>query len=153
MNSNQSTHNQRGVSALEFSIIAPLVFVLIYGIIEFGILFYDKVMITNATREGARAGIISRVPRLTDDQIQQVVLDYAQSHLITFGSNTLVKGNILIVRQDVNADNPPNSFGDNLIVTVPYQYKFLLLPNFGPLGWGSLSNPITIQAVTVMKME
>jgi len=112
-------------------------------------------MITNACREGARAGVIARSSRMTKDEIQQVVLDYAQKHLITFGSDTLIKDDthIPVEWNDVNSDNPPKSFGDDLIVKVNYQYKFLVLPNFGPLGWVSLSNPLTIQAVAVMKME
>ena len=43
---------------MEFAIVMPLLFVILFGIIEFGILLYDKAMITNASREGARAGIV-----------------------------------------------------------------------------------------------
>jgi len=148
MKQNQSTHNQRGVSALEFTILAPLLFVLVFGIVEFGLLFYDKAMLTNASREGARAGIIAKSPRVTISEIKQVVLNYAQSHLITFGSDTLEEDNI-----DVNPDPSGLSFGDDLTVTVNYQYDFLVLPNFGALGWGNLGDPITLTAVTVMRME
>ena len=49
---------QRGAAAVEFAIIAPLLFTIIFGIIEFSLLFYDKAVITNASREGARFGIV-----------------------------------------------------------------------------------------------
>ena len=51
---------QEGASAVEFAIILPLLLILVFGIIEFSILFYDKAMITNASREGARVGIVYR---------------------------------------------------------------------------------------------
>ena len=146
MKPKQSAGSERGVSALEFTIIAPMLFVLIFGIVEFSFLFYDKAVITNASREGARAGIVAQSPRVTEAEIDQVVLAYAQNHLITFGGGTLTADDCDPVWEGM-------SFGDDLTVTVTYQYDFLILPNFGPLGWGSLSNPITIQAVTVMRLE
>ena len=45
-----------GASAVEFAVVLPLL-VLPFGIIEFSLALYDKAMITNASREGARAGI------------------------------------------------------------------------------------------------
>ena len=152
MKPKQSTHNQRGATALEFTLIAPLVFVLIFGMIEFSLLLYDKVMITNACREGARAGVIARPSRLTNDDIQQVVVDYAQKHLITFGSDTLTKEDI-----DINPPEPRDGamFGDDLTVTVIYHYNFLVFPNFKNLGWVNSDFPslMDIKAVVVMKME
>jgi Flp pilus assembly protein TadG len=40
---------------------------LLFGIIEFGIILYDKAMITNASREGARAGIVYSEPIIIPD--------------------------------------------------------------------------------------
>ena len=45
---------QRGAAAVEFAIVLPLLLVFVFGIIEFGFLLYDKAVITNASREGAR---------------------------------------------------------------------------------------------------
>jgi Flp pilus assembly protein TadG len=63
----------RGTAIVEFAIILPLLLVLLFGIIEFGIILYDKAVITNASREGARAGIVSQDPRVSDSEIKQVV--------------------------------------------------------------------------------
>ena len=51
---------EEGASAIEFALVLPLLLVLVFGIIEFSILFYDKAMLTNASREGARVGIVYR---------------------------------------------------------------------------------------------
>ena len=49
---------QRGGAAVEFAIVLPVLVLLIFGMIEFSTLLYDKGVITNASREGARAGIV-----------------------------------------------------------------------------------------------
>ena len=54
--------DQTGASAVEFAIILPLLVVFVFGIIEFGLIFYNKAMLTNASREAARAGIVFRAP-------------------------------------------------------------------------------------------
>ena len=50
--------NERGASAVEFAIVLPVLVMFVFGIIEFGIVFYNKAMITNACREAARAAIV-----------------------------------------------------------------------------------------------
>ena len=49
---------------------------LLFGIIEFGIMLYDKVMITNASREGAQAGIVFAPGGRSDSYIREVVKTY-----------------------------------------------------------------------------
>ena len=53
--------SQKGASAVEFALVLPLLMLILFGIIEFGLLMYNKAMITNASREGARRGIVYRV--------------------------------------------------------------------------------------------
>ena len=55
---------ERGAAAVEFAITAVVLLMIVFGIIEFGILMFDKHVLTNASREGARAGIVMRIPRL-----------------------------------------------------------------------------------------
>jgi Flp pilus assembly protein TadG len=51
-------NNQNGAAMVEFAIVLPLLLILVFGIIEFSVMFYDKAMLTNATREGTRAAIL-----------------------------------------------------------------------------------------------
>src|SRR5512139_1146576 len=78
--------HQRGATAVEFAIVFPLLILLLFGIIEFSVILYDKAMITNASREGARAGIVSQLVRVSDTQIQGVVDNYCRLYLISFRS-------------------------------------------------------------------
>lgn len=47
-----------GAALVEFAIIAPLLFLLIFGIIDFGRVFFLINNLTNAAREGARLGAV-----------------------------------------------------------------------------------------------
>jgi Flp pilus assembly protein TadG len=46
-----------GATAIEFAIIAPILFLLIMGILEFGLIYYAKSVIENAVAYAARLGI------------------------------------------------------------------------------------------------
>jgi Flp pilus assembly protein TadG len=48
--------NQRGAVAVEFALIAPIVLMLLFGMISGGRTYSDHLSITNAVREGARFG-------------------------------------------------------------------------------------------------
>jgi Flp pilus assembly protein TadG len=133
--------DQRGASAIEFAIVLPVLLALLFGIIEFSILFYDKAVITNASREGARAGIAFAPTPLDDVGIAGVVNTYCASNLITFGSATAATTTV--------SRGGSGSAGDPLTVTVHYPYEFLVLPNFVT----ALTGAADLQAVTVMRME
>jgi len=138
--------NQGGSSAVEFAIVLPILVLLVFGIIEFGLLLYDKAVITNASREGARVGIVYRadpttgdyIP-LTEGEITNVVTNYLSNHLVTFGTPS--PANIL-------PDQCQDS-GDLLTVTVQYHYDFLVIPNFIT----NLTGGINLGAETVMRCE
>jgi Flp pilus assembly protein TadG len=49
---------ERGVAAVEFAILLPLLVTLLFGFIQFGIAFNNRIQATNAAREGARIAIV-----------------------------------------------------------------------------------------------
>jgi Flp pilus assembly protein TadG len=51
---------ERGQSMTEFAVVLPILVVLLFGIVQFGILFNNYVTLTDAARAGARAGAVSR---------------------------------------------------------------------------------------------
>ena len=140
--------NQNGGAAVEFAIILPLFIFLLFGIIEGGLLLYNKQVITNASREGARAGIVMKIPRVNDQEIKDKVKNYARSFLVTFGSDTLEDDDINI--DPIDTDPTRSLSGTDLKVDVGYEYGFLVL--FNPITF-SRFNPISLSARTVMKME
>ena len=134
------SRRQAGVAAVEFALILPLLLLLIFGTVELGIALYDKAVITNASREGARAGIVLKSPKPTSADIKNVVQNYTSSFLVTFGTaNT----------PTVTQTGQGGTFGTPLSVTVSYQYA--------GLGLGAMlsavTGPITLTATTVMNNE
>jgi Flp pilus assembly protein TadG len=61
--------NDRGQSIVEFALIAPVVLLVMFGIVSFGLIFTWKNQLNNAAREGARAGAVCK----SYDEIIQVV--------------------------------------------------------------------------------
>ena len=46
---------------VELALALPMMLLLIFGAVEFGTAMYDKAVITNASREGARFGIVATI--------------------------------------------------------------------------------------------
>ncbi len=156
---------ERGAATVEFAIIAIVFLTILFGIIEFGILMFDQHVLTNASREGARAGIVMRIPRVSEADIKKTVDDYAKENMVTFGTpndpdtdviwrvwvkdlDAKPKPTIAIVEYDP-ATLPSDiviKFGDELVVKVTYDFDFLFLSIVG-IG------PINLTAETRMRME
>ena len=71
-----SRKNRRGASAVEFAIVAPVFFLFIFGMIEFGRVVMVQQFLTNATREGARVGILDNS---TTSEVNAAVNTYLNS--------------------------------------------------------------------------
>ena len=129
---------ERGAVIVEFAILLPFLLSILVGTVEFGLLFYNKQVLTNASREGARAGISSLY---TETQIKDIVVNYSNGRLITFG----VVPNVIL--NDVAVVGASGSYPDKLNVSLTYKYTFLV-PKL--LGFGT---DLTLNAETVMNME
>jgi Flp pilus assembly protein TadG len=135
---------REGQALVEFALVVPVLLLLLLGIVEFGLLLYNQQVITNASREGARFGIVAQMPRRSADSIRIVVANYAQNHLITFGNSwTPDESNILVTHND------GQTFSKDLTVRVSFQYQFLVLPNF----LGALAGIQELRAESTMKYE
>jgi len=127
--------NNRGVAAVELAICLPILMLLVCGSIEFGLLFYNQQVITNASREGVRAGIVTETE--TADIIQ-IVENYCNGKLINLnGANELQADAVTVSAPDAQNDRT---------VRVTYDYDFLF---GGILGFTDK----TLSAQTIMRME
>ena len=125
---------RKGAAVVEFAIVAPVFFLMIFGMIEYGRMVMVQQVLTNASREGARQAVLDGS---TTTQVSTVVTDYLTSSSITGATVT------------VTPDPPGNAaFGDPVTVTVsvPFsQVSWLPSPMF--LGGTTMS------ATTVMRRE
>ncbi|HTH74112.1 MAG TPA: TadE/TadG family type IV pilus assembly protein [Trinickia sp.] len=113
----------------------------LFGIVDTSLLLCDKAVITNASREAARAGVVVRVPQMAASDIANVALAYAQSNLVTGGAATTPTVNV-----DQSSGTSP---GSPLTVTVTYTYEGLVLGS----AFSALTGPVTVSATTVMNYE
>jgi Flp pilus assembly protein TadG len=56
----RNTERDRGAAAVEMALILPLLLLIVFGLIDFGRLFYSQITITSAAREGARVSALGR---------------------------------------------------------------------------------------------
>ncbi len=84
----EHAESQRGGVLIEFALILPLFLALLFGMITFSTAFYNKTVLTMASREGARAGVVF-VADQTDADIRNraatVALRICQDKLVSFG--------------------------------------------------------------------
>jgi hypothetical protein len=144
-------NNESGATAVEFALVLPVILIFVFGIIEFGLLMFNKQVLTNACREGARAGVVVRSPRNQvneDAEIRAMVLQYARDYLVTFGAGGTLSSDDIVIEPANRCLGFEDADGNRcfLIVTVDYLYTFLYMSNFG-IG------PLNIQAVSRMQME
>lgn len=104
----------RGAAAVELALVLPLLLALLFGIFEFGRLFYTQIALSNAAREGARVmAIVDNVGLAQDAAIAVPGLE-----------PILTPGQVAIVPASCE-DNP----GMPVTVTITYEMS-LIVPGF-----------------------
>lgn len=66
--------DDHGAAAVEFALIVPLLLLVVFGIINFGVLFSQQLTLNNGVREGARRAVVGdpAAPRSCDQIIASV---------------------------------------------------------------------------------
>jgi Flp pilus assembly protein TadG len=112
MNNRAAFHSERGQSMTEFALVLPLMVVLLFGIIQFGLTFNNYISLTDAVRAGARKGAVAR--HLSDpvgatvDQVQKAGTDLDPADL------------------QIDVQSSWNT-GDQVKVTASYPYAIKLM--------------------------
>jgi hypothetical protein len=123
--------------AVESALLLPILVTLVAGAIEFGFALYFQEVITNASREAARAGIIIGDPSPTEGEIQSVALAYLTNFGVSCDASCIL------------VTGAQGSYGDDLTVDVEVPYRFVILPGFIE----GFASDITLRAMTTMKHE
>jgi len=132
---------QEGASLVEFAVLAPLFVILLFGLVEFGMSIYNKEVVTNASREGARFGVVYTTPRKTTSEIQTKVQDFLTKSGFTDTAT-------------INVNGAGGASGSALTVSVSYPYTFQVLPGFFSRFFNStMPGTVNLTANSVMLME
>lgn len=130
--------NEQGVAAAEFALVLPVLLLILFGTIEFGMIMYGREIVTNAAREGARAGIVQGPPKRTSGDITNI----ANTYLTGTGIN---QADVTFTPTGVGLSNP-----NMLTMTAQYRYNFLI--PYIPTVVG-IPNPLIITTQVVMRHE
>lgn len=133
---NAGRGRRRAASAVEFAIVAPIFFMVVLGIIEFGRMSMVQQILTNAAREGARVAVLDES---THSSVETKVNDYLAAGSIHGATVTM-------------SPDPPSSagFGEPVSVTVAVGFSdvsWLPAPFF--LGGKTLSATVVMRRETV----
>lgn len=124
-----------GAAVVEFALVAPVFFLLVFGMIEFGRMVMVQQIITNASREGARIAVLDGT---TAAEVRTTITNYLQ--------NSRIQGATITI------DPPePGTAGYGAPVSVTVQVPFAQvswLP--APFFIGAETN---LSATTVMRRE
>ena len=135
MSVQKTRRSESGGAAVEFALLLPVLMMILFGIIEFGFALHRQSILTNASREGARLGIVQSIPAITNGQINAAIDNYLTAAGIPPGNVTraIVAGGIT---------------GTPVTVTLTLPYTYAVLP-----GFTSIVPTINLTAQTVMRHE
>ena len=124
--------NQSGQALVEFTIVLPILMLLIMGIFQFGMMLNAYITIGNAAREGARAGIIGS----SDAEIQNLIISTSPS---------LEPENLTV---SITPSETNRISGGTLTVNVTYNYELTV-----PIISSLFNNVIVLNGQTSMRVE
>lgn len=124
--------NERGQALVEFALILPILLILIMGIVQFGLVLNAYITIENASREGARRGIVGS----SDTEIK---------NLIIATSPNLEERNITV---NITPNVGSRKSGDTLKVEIVYNYNLSV-----PIISNIFNKVVTLKSQTSMRIE
>jgi Flp pilus assembly protein TadG len=130
------THYRNGVAAVEFALVAPIFFLLVFGLIEFGRMMMVQQSLTNAAREGCRVAILATTKNGAD--VEEAMRDYLQS--------VMANANTGEVRVTVPGNLNTVTSGATLTVSVEVDY---LDVSWVPLGYLGLNPTIAASQIGI----
>src|SRR5690349_15361786 len=104
--------NEQGQTMTEFALVLPILALILFAVIQFGIVFNNYVQLTDATRAGARKAAVSRQ---TSDPVGTTVAAVRSS------AKDLKQSDLNV---SVSSDWQPT---DDVSVTATYPYSISLL--------------------------
>jgi Flp pilus assembly protein TadG len=105
--------NEQGQTMTEFALVLPVLALILFAVIQFGIVFNNYVTLTDATRAGARRAAVSR----QDPNRDSAVMDAVRNSASDLDSSKLA----------VPAPSSSWDPGSDVTVTASYPYSISLL--------------------------
>lgn len=126
--------NEKAQSMVEFALILPIIILLLFGILEFGRIYYSQIVLVRTAREAVRMCALGKSDQEVIDKIFE----------ITSLPDTMENLRV----EEILPPEGERKTGD--AVTVKISYK---LPLITPFFFSSPANLLTLKAQATMRME
>ncbi|MFZ5650950.1 MAG: TadE/TadG family type IV pilus assembly protein [Bacillota bacterium] len=124
--------DQRGQALVELALVLPVLLVLFMGTVEFGRVFHSYLVITNASREGARVAVLGGADSAISSRVGQVT------------------GSLDSARLQTTVTPAPADRKSGALATVEVRYRVnLVFPLFDVF----IPDPLPIRSSTTMRVE
>lgn len=127
----KSIKNRKGQSMVEFAMILPVILLILMGIVEFGRFYNAWLMVSHASREGARMASLGATTLQVEERVDTVMAAYDTARIVVEVS-----------------PSGTHSRGDMVTVTVTYDMD-PLTPFIGAITGGT----VHLNTETVMRTE
>jgi len=130
--------SEDGQALVEFALVAPLLLILILGLVEFARAWNTQQVLTDAAREALRSSVVAN-PNFTYDALVGLV------------DQALVRASLDPERAQISVDGWKAGSGTPARIRIDYEYD---LGFFGPLvGWASGDRSLALSTSFVMRNE
>ncbi len=147
----------KAMATVELALVLPLLTLLLFGIIEFGLLFKDSLVLQQAGREGVRAAAIGATPAQVDVVVMAAAPTLKAENMTitkeyrlwtgTTWSGWMALGTAL---DGSTNDAPPNS---QVRVSIVYAHPLVTGGLFSWMATDEQNNTVTLRAVGVSRRE
>jgi hypothetical protein len=143
---------EKGQALVEFALLVPIFFILMFTIVDFGMGFYSWITVTNSAREGARIGAVHpplnvpSSPCFGKASLEQCIEDRVLETAGLPDQDT---------KMDVFVTNAEGQSGQSVVVKVDYGYD-LITPLAGLLQFatGNTIGPtLNLSSTADMRLE
>ena len=142
-------NNQRGLAAVEFAIVLPVMLFLMLATAEFGRVFYHYNTLTKAVQAGARYA--SR-PLLKTSELTNIDAAFVQriQNFVVYGNEDGVGKAVLddLTATSVNVAVSSSVIDKTITIEATYNYSFVVLSDFSLLGYSLPTLTLRASVVT-----
>jgi len=122
--------SEKGASAVEFALILPILIILVFGIVQFGIAYNNYIALTHAAREGARLAAVNM------DEIEG----------IAWFENRIKESAPSVSIESITLSGQDGNIGDSVVVTVTGEVLNIEIPLVG--SW-----PVQLTSTATLRIE
>jgi Flp pilus assembly protein TadG len=136
---------RRGQALVEFVLIAPILLLIIFGLVDFARAWSAHHVIADAAREGARMLVVFDVTIGTAEAEATINNRLATARLDPANAN------IEFLRNGASHTGSTTERGDDITVTVDYLYDFWILGPF--MNWATGDRQVNLVSTITMRSE